>query len=415
VTHVAAKRAGFLMLRRSARAARTEVPAREVGVRGLLNVQYALAGGILYVLEANPRASRTVPFVSKATAVPLDRAATRIMLGATIAELRTEGLLAGAGDGGTLPLDAPIAVKEAVLPFGRFRDAAGDGVDTLLGPEMRSTGEVMDLDDLFGTAYAKSQAAAYGALPVKGRAFVSVASKDKRAMIFPVKRLADLGFEIWATSGTCEILRRNGVPATIVREHSDGRGPDGEPTIVERILAGQVDLVINTPFGAARAGTVREGTVMKSERPPCAGGCRAHDDHRAAAVVRGIEARQERGGRAVASAARGAPAASRGRPARGLGSSWAASRRFQAMEGSGPSGSGVSPEDRTPGEQSVPLGQHWTARHDGRRVGIRPDAGARHGADGAPGGGVPRHHRRRAGHRRAVQARPVRGGGGRRI
>src|SRR5258706_12081508 len=158
-------------------------------------------------------------------------------------------MLEPCGDGGTLPLDARIAVREAVLPFGRFRDQSGAGVDTLLGPEMRSTGEVMGIDEFFGTAFAKSQAAAYGALPVKGRAFVSVASKDKRAMIFPVKRLADLGFEIWATSGTGEVLRRNGVHVTIVRKHSDGRGPDGEPTIVARILTGQVDLVVNTPFG----------------------------------------------------------------------------------------------------------------------------------------------------------------------
>ena len=228
----------------------TEAIARGVGVRGLLNVQYGLAGGVLYVLEANPRASRTVPFVSKATAVPLAKAAARIMLGATVAGLRGEGLLPAAGDGGTLPLDAPIAVKEAVLPFGRFRNAAGEGVDTVLGPEMRSTGEVMGIDEVFGTAFAKSQAAAYGSLPVKGRAFVAVADKDKRAMVFPVKRLADLGFEIWATVGTAEVLRRNAVRATIVRKHSDGPGPDGEPTIVERILAGQVDLIVNTPFGS---------------------------------------------------------------------------------------------------------------------------------------------------------------------
>jgi carbamoyl-phosphate synthase large subunit len=228
----------------------TETLAAVLGVRGLLNVQYALAGGVLYVLEANPRASRTVPFVSKATAVPLAKAAARIMLGATVAGLRGEGLLPAAGDGGTLPLDAPIAVKEAVLPFGRFRNAAGEGVDTVLGPEMRSTGEVMGIDEVFGTAFAKSQAAAYGSLPVKGRAFVAVADKDKRAMVFPVKRLADLGFEIWATVGTAEVLRRNGVRATIVRKHSDGPGPDGEPTIVERILAGQVDLIVNTPFGS---------------------------------------------------------------------------------------------------------------------------------------------------------------------
>ncbi|MCC5578284.1 carbamoyl-phosphate synthase large subunit [Microtetraspora sp. AC03309] len=225
--------------------AATEAIARGVGVRGLLNVQYAMAAGVLYVLEANPRASRTVPFVSKATAVPLAKAAARVMLGATIADLRAEGMLPPTGDGGTLPLDAPIAVKEAVLPFNRFR-----GVDTVLGPEMRSTGEVMGIDEFFGTAYAKSQAAAYGDLPTKGRAFVSVANKDKRAVIFPVKALADLGFEILATEGTAEVLRRNGVHAKIVRKQSDGTGPDGEPTIVRRILDGEVDLIVNTPFGS---------------------------------------------------------------------------------------------------------------------------------------------------------------------
>jgi len=230
--------------------AATEAIAAGVGVRGLLNVQYALAGGVLYVLEANPRASRTVPFVSKATAVPLAKAAARIMLGSTIAELRAEGMLQAHGDGGELPLDAPVAVKEAVLPFGRFRDLAGQGVDTVLGPEMRSTGEVMGIDAVFGTAYAKAQAAVYGSLPVKGRAFVSVANRDKRSMIFPVKRLADLGFEIWATEGTAEVLRRNGVRAKIVRKHGDGPGPSGEPTVVTRILAGEVDLIVNTPFGS---------------------------------------------------------------------------------------------------------------------------------------------------------------------
>jgi carbamoyl-phosphate synthase large subunit len=270
--------------------ASTEAIARGVGVLGLLNVQYALAAGLLYVLEANPRASRTVPFVSKATAVPLAKAATRIMLGATIATLRAEGLLAARSDGGSLPLDAPIAVKEAVLPFGRFREPGGQGVDTLLGPEMRSTGEVMGIDEFFGTAFAKSQAAAYGALPVKGRAFVSVASKDKRAMIFPVKRLADLGFEIWATSGTGEVLRRNGVHATIVRKHSEGRGTDGEPTIVERILAGQVDLVVNTPFGGSgQPGPRRDGYEIRTAAVrrglPCVTTMAG-----LAAIVQGIEA-----------------------------------------------------------------------------------------------------------------------------
>ncbi|NUP83178.1 MAG: carbamoyl-phosphate synthase large subunit [Nonomuraea sp.] len=225
--------------------AATEAIAAGVGVRGLLNVQYAMSAGVLYVLEANPRASRTVPFVSKATATPLAKAAARVMLGASIASLRAEGMLPATGDGGTLPLEASIAVKEAVLPFNRFR-----GVDIVLGPEMRSTGEVMGIDAYFGVAYAKSQAGAYGELPTTGRAFVSVANRDKRAMIFPVKALADLGFEILATEGTAEVLRRNGVHAKIVRKHSEGSGPGGEPTSVQAILDGEVDLIVNTPFGS---------------------------------------------------------------------------------------------------------------------------------------------------------------------
>jgi carbamoyl-phosphate synthase large subunit len=229
--------------------ASTEAIARGVGVRGLINIQFAMAGDILYVLEANPRASRTVPFTSKATAVPLAKAAARISLGATIAELRAEGMLPAHGDGGTLPMDAPISVKEAVMPWSRFRDVHGRGVDTVLGPEMRSTGEVMGIDEVFGTSYAKSQAAAYGALPTKGRAFVSVANRDKRAMIFPARALVDHGFELLATSGTAEILRRNGIHATVVRKQSEGPGPNGEPTIVQLIHEGAVDLIVNTPYG----------------------------------------------------------------------------------------------------------------------------------------------------------------------
>ncbi len=223
----------------------TRAIAAGVGVRGLLNVQYALVGDVLYVLEANPRASRTVPFVSKATATPLAKAAARLMMGRSIAQLRHEGLLPAVGDGGHLPIGAPVAVKEAVLPFGRFH-----GVDTVLGPEMRSTGEVMGIDAEFGVAYAKSQSGAYsGGLPRSGRAFVSVANRDKRSMIFPVKRLADLGFEILATPGTAEILRRNGLKATVLRKHREGPGPNGEPTTVQAIMAGDVDLIVNTPFG----------------------------------------------------------------------------------------------------------------------------------------------------------------------
>ncbi|HET7667225.1 MAG TPA: carbamoyl-phosphate synthase large subunit, partial [Mycobacterium sp.] len=183
----------------------TEAIAHGIGVVGLLNVQYALKDDVLYVLEANPRASRTVPFVSKATAVPLAKACARVMLGASIARLRDEGLLAKVGDGATTPRNAPVAVKEAVLPFHRFRKTDGAQVDSLLGPEMKSTGEVMGIDRDFGSAFAKSQTAAYGSLPADGTVFVSVANRDKRSLVFPVKRLADLGFRVLATAGTAEM------------------------------------------------------------------------------------------------------------------------------------------------------------------------------------------------------------------
>ncbi len=235
----------------------TEALATGIGVCGLLNVQYAMTSDVLYVLEANPRASRTVPFVAKATGTPLAKAAARIMLGSSIAELRAEGLLPATGDGGDLPPDAPIAVKEAVLPFNRFRTKEGLTVDAILGPEMRSTGEVMGFDRNFGIAFAKSQTAAYGSLPTSGKVFVSMANVDKRHMVFPVKRLADLGFEILATEGTAEVLRRNGVGCSVVRKHREGPGPDGEPTIVGRILDGDVALVVNTPHGATKGESVR--------------------------------------------------------------------------------------------------------------------------------------------------------------
>lgn len=229
----------------------TEAIARGVGVRGLINIQFALGSDILYVLEANPRASRTVPFVSKATATPLARAAARVMLGESIADLRAVGLLPATGDGGTLPDGCPIAVKEAVMPFNRFKTPEGHFVDTVLGPEMKSTGEVMGFDGDFGTAFAKSQAAAFGSLPLGGKVFVSMANRDKRAMIFPVKVLADLGFEIVATQGTAEVLRRNGVPATIARKQHEGPGEGGERTTVQLIDDGEIKLIVNTPYGAA--------------------------------------------------------------------------------------------------------------------------------------------------------------------
>ncbi len=235
----------------------TEAIARGVGVLGLLNIQYALGSDVLYVLEANPRASRTVPFVSKATAIPLAKAAARVMMGESIAELRAAGVLPGTGDGGSLPADQPIAVKEAVMPFNRFRTRDGRQVDTVLGPEMKSTGEVMGLDSDFGTAFSKAQAGAFGSLPTSGRIFVSMANRDKRHMVFPIKVLADHGFEILATQGTAEVLRRNGVAATVVRKHFEGSGPKGEPTTVELILAGEIQLIINTPGGSTRGGSAR--------------------------------------------------------------------------------------------------------------------------------------------------------------
>ena len=237
--------------------AATEAIARGVGVRGLINIQFALGSDVLYVLEANPRASRTVPFVSKATAVPLAKAAARVMLGEPIKALRAEGLLAAEGDGGDLPPDAPIAVKEAVMPFNRFKTPDGRTVDTVLGPEMRSTGEVMGFDADFGRAFAKSQTASYGSLPTSGRVLVTMANRDKRTMIFPIKRLSDLGFEVLATQGTAEVLRRNGIPATVVRKHFEGPGPGGEPTTIQQIADGSVQLVVNTPHGSASGGSPR--------------------------------------------------------------------------------------------------------------------------------------------------------------
>ncbi len=234
----------------------TAAIAAGVGVRGLINIQYALAGDTLYVLEANPRASRTVPFVSKATATPLAKAAARIMVGETIGGLRADGLLRAGGDGSD-EHPGPIAVKEAVMPFNRFRTVEGISVDTILGPEMKSTGEVMGLDHTFGAAFAKSQVAGFGPLPTKGTVFISVANRDKRFVIFPVKRLADLGFEILATEGTASMLRRHGVIVTTVRKYSQGPGPNGEKTIVQAILDGEVDLIFNTPHGLSPHGRPR--------------------------------------------------------------------------------------------------------------------------------------------------------------
>ncbi|MFB7469336.1 carbamoyl-phosphate synthase large subunit [Kitasatospora sp. NPDC056184] len=279
--------------------ASTEAIARGVGVRGLINIQFALSGDILYVLEANPRASRTVPFTSKATAVPLAKAAARVSLGATIAELRAEGLLPAEGDGGTLPADAPIAVKEAVMPWSRFRDVHGRGVDTVLGPEMRSTGEVMGLDRVFGTAYAKTQAAAQLPLPAKGRALLSVADRDKRDAVLPALALAGLGFELLATAGTAEVLRRAGAPVTVVRRPSEGEGPNGERTVDRLIHDGEVDLVVITGRSAAGpAGRSGDGYLIRTAAVARAVPCLTTVQAMGAAV-QGIDALQSSTGPTV--------------------------------------------------------------------------------------------------------------------
>ncbi|MFJ6679370.1 carbamoyl-phosphate synthase large subunit [Microbacterium sp. NPDC091382] len=230
----------------------THAIAEGVGVRGLLNVQFAVSAGVLYVIEANPRASRTVPFVSKALGIPMAKAASRIMAGASIAELIAEGLLPEQ-DGSRVPLDAPVAVKEAVLPFKRFRTADGRTVDSVLGPEMRSTGEVMGIDRDFPTAFAKSQAAAYGGMPTSGTVFLSVADDDKRAVILPAHRLQELGYTLIATEGTAEILARNGIRVEVVSKYSETQD-SGESNVVDLINAGEIDIVVNTPSGGiARA------------------------------------------------------------------------------------------------------------------------------------------------------------------
>ena len=227
-----------------------------VGVIGLLNVQYALSGNVLYVLEANPRASRTVPFVSKATGISLAKACSRIMLGTTIKELRSEGILPKFGDGADELAGAPVAVKEAVLPFGRFA-----GVDSVLGPEMKSTGEVMGIDASFGMAYAKSQSGAYaGGLPLSGSVFVSAADKDKNQMSSAVKKLDELGFEIFATKGTAEFIAKQGIKSKILRKVQEG-SIDGETTSTEAIMKGDIDLVVNTPHGG---GTRTDGFEIRS-------------------------------------------------------------------------------------------------------------------------------------------------------
>ncbi len=231
--------------------------AAALDVRGPLNVQYAVKKDQVYVIEANPRASRTVPFVSKATGVPLAKVAARVMAGATLADLRAEGLLRDPVDGGH------VSVKEAVLPFSRFPD-----VDTILGPEMRSTGEVMGIDTTFGLAFAKSQIAAGDRLPESGSVFFSLAGRDKEAGLLAATRFLELGFSLAATSGTAAFLEAHGVPVeTVVEKLSDG---GGGPTAVDLIASGKVQLVVNTPRGRGpRADGAYIRTAANVHEVPC--------------------------------------------------------------------------------------------------------------------------------------------------
>ena len=239
----------------------TRAIAAALDVRGLLNVQYAVKAGQVFVIEANPRASRTVPFVSKATGVPLAKVAARVMVGATLADLRDEGLLQPPVVGGH------VSVKEAVLPFNRFLD-----VDTILGPEMRSTGEVMGIDRTFGLAFAKSQIAAGDKLPEGGAVFMSLADRDKAGGVVAARRFAGLGFALYATAGTAAALETAGVPVAMVVDKvgGDGSADGGGGTAVDLLAAGKVDLVVNTPRGR---GPRADGHYIRSaaglHRVPC--------------------------------------------------------------------------------------------------------------------------------------------------
>ncbi len=215
----------------------TAALARRLGVVGLINLQLAVKDERIWVLEANPRASRTVPFVSKATGVPLAKVAALLLLGRSLADLVEEGLVPS--DRHRYRHLPHTSVKAAVLPFGRF-----PGVDTVLGPEMRSTGEVMGIDADPGLALAKALVAAGASLPTAGTVFISVANRDKRAIVLPVKRLAELGFRLLATGGTAGVLERARIPVTRVSKVSEGG-----PSVVDLIRRGEVDLVVNTPFG----------------------------------------------------------------------------------------------------------------------------------------------------------------------
>jgi len=244
----------------------THAIAEGVGAMGLLNIQFALVGDQLNVLEANPRASRTVPFVAKATNTPLAKAAALIMTGRTIAELRSAGVLRSTGDGADTWAGMPICVKEAVLPFSRFHTPSGGVVDGVLGPEMRSTGEVMGVADTFEMAFAKTQIAVYGRWPTNGDAFVSIANRDKRHSIYALKRLSQLGFQLWATAGTAAMLEMHGLKVNRVRKVSDASHThDDLPDAPELIASGRLNLVINTPSGTTTQGQPRaDGNLIRA-------------------------------------------------------------------------------------------------------------------------------------------------------
>ena len=236
--------------------AHTRAIAEALEVVGLINVQYAVKANQVFVIEANPRASRTVPFVAKATGVPLVKVAARTMVGATLAELRDEGLLCAPSPGGY------VAIKEAVLPFNRFPDA-----DTVLGPEMRSTGEVMGIDTTFGLAFAKSQMAAGDRLPEQGCVFMSLADRDKAVGIEAARRFVDAGFTIAATEGTADALQAAGIAVdTRVAKVGEATGTDA----VELISSGKVDLVVNSPRGrGARADGAHIRAAAAVQGIPC--------------------------------------------------------------------------------------------------------------------------------------------------
>ena len=255
--------------------AQTRALARELGVIGLLNIQFAIKNEQVFVLEVNPRASRTVPFVSKAIGVPLAKLATRVMLGDTLVEL-------GFGEEREV---RHIAVKEAVFPFIKF-----PGVDTILGPEMKSTGEVMGIDRDFRKAYVKSQLAAGSPLPTSGKVFVSVKNRDKRAVLQIAKRLAEMGFSLVATVGTAKLLARQGMMVETVHKVDEGY----RPNIVDLMKRGEIALVFNTPGGRPRAqGLLRDPAHRGDPEHPLLhdGGRRPGGDRRHRGLAQGRDLR----------------------------------------------------------------------------------------------------------------------------